>query len=259
VFYERYVQGECEAVWNDLRALGPKVRDSQYFSDAQQVARESMRRVRVNLELLADRLRGLDYQFDARHVESSARLVPGVVPAPADTARLLSELERAVGPLPLSLVAFWEEMEEVSFRGRFTRLSRFERALRWLRGQRTDLFDPPMPHYPDELQIDSIQDQLGDYEEWRERVREDGLDQVGPFAVTIAPDHWHKRGSSGCGSYEIAVPDPGADARLSARHETTLVNYLRDCCRWAGFPGFGEGPVPFPPELQAITQDLLPF
>lgn len=257
MFYERYICGEYKAVWEELRALGPKVRDSKHYADAQQVARETMRRARMNLELLAERLRGLDYQFDARHIDRDAGLVPGISPPPADTERLLAELEQAVGTLPLALVAFWQEIGEVDFRGRFTRLTPIERAFRWLRGQRIEFYSPRVPSYPDAILIYPLSGLLGEYECWRERVREDGLEEVGPFALMVAPDHWHKEGESGCGGYDIAVPDLGADGQLSARHQTTLVNYLRDCCRWAGFPGFTESS--FPPEMQAITRDLVPF
>ncbi len=44
---------------------------------------------------------------------------------------------------------------------------------------------------------------------------------------------------SGCGGYDIAVPNPAADARLLTEwHRTTFVNYLRICFRYAGFPGW---------------------
>jgi len=52
--------------------------------------------------------------------------------------------------------------------------------------------------------------------------------------------------------------------------DTTLVNYLRECFRWGGFPGFdlahpknpnrGEDTFPMPPEhFRLLTTDLLPI
>jgi hypothetical protein len=63
------------------------------------------------------------------------------------------------------------------------------------------------------------------------------------WLVPIAPDEWHKYDPSGCGEYEIAVPNLAADVRLlTERHHTTFVNYLRICFRWAGFPNLAQIP-----------------
>ena len=62
-FLERYQAGECEAVWEDLVALGSGVRHELYLADAQAVARETMRRARQNVETLIGRLEQLDYGF----------------------------------------------------------------------------------------------------------------------------------------------------------------------------------------------------
>jgi len=45
-YLERYTNGEYEQVWDDLLALGAKVREGQVYPDALAVARETMRRVR---------------------------------------------------------------------------------------------------------------------------------------------------------------------------------------------------------------------
>jgi hypothetical protein len=62
-FLERYQQGECVEVWSDLERLGEQVRDQEHLADATAVASETMKRVRHNLETLADRLDTLGYQF----------------------------------------------------------------------------------------------------------------------------------------------------------------------------------------------------
>lgn len=62
-YLERYLRGECEAVWDELVALGAGVREEPLHSDALAVARETMRRARANIETLIPRLRELGYEF----------------------------------------------------------------------------------------------------------------------------------------------------------------------------------------------------
>jgi len=59
----RYEAGACESVWAELTALGPAVREPQYFDEAWAVARETMRRARHNLTLIVPRLDALGYRF----------------------------------------------------------------------------------------------------------------------------------------------------------------------------------------------------
>jgi hypothetical protein len=71
-FQERYLAGAHEEVWNELTALGPGVRHEFYYEDAVAVARETMRRVRHNVDLLFPRLHELGYEFrsEKRALES---------------------------------------------------------------------------------------------------------------------------------------------------------------------------------------------
>lgn len=59
----RYLAGEHEAVWADMVALGPRVREAPDFDDAWAVARETMRRARHNVELIIRRLDQIGYEF----------------------------------------------------------------------------------------------------------------------------------------------------------------------------------------------------
>ena len=86
------------------------------------------------------------------------------------------------------------------------------------------------------------------------------LRQEGKRFLMIAPDHWFKYNISGSGSYEIAVPDPAADARLFLEwHHTTFVNYLRICFRWGGLPGLEHVSQVPAQDLATLTNDLLPL
>jgi hypothetical protein len=82
------------------------------------------------------------------------------------------------------------------------------------------------------------------------------------WLVSIAPDEWLKYNISGCGAYEIAIPNLTAGARLlTERHRTTFVNYLRICFRWAGLPKLEQvsGAADRAPALSVLTRDLLPI
>lgn len=62
-YLERYQLGEFERVWQELGALGAQVQEEPLRSDALAVARETMRRVRHNFEMLIPRLVHVGYQF----------------------------------------------------------------------------------------------------------------------------------------------------------------------------------------------------
>ena len=59
----RYLAGEHAAVWAEMMALGPRVREASHIDDARAVARETMRRARHNVELIIQRLDQIGYQF----------------------------------------------------------------------------------------------------------------------------------------------------------------------------------------------------
>jgi 3-oxoacyl-ACP reductase-like protein len=62
-YLDRYLSGEHEQVWAELVAVGEQVRKEPLYSDAWAVARETMRRVRLNIEQLIPRLVQVDFVF----------------------------------------------------------------------------------------------------------------------------------------------------------------------------------------------------
>src|SRR5262249_18397695 len=114
---ERYRQGECEEVWAELLALGGQIREQPLNVEVQSVVLETMNRARANIELLVPRLTSLGYRF--AHPDRV------FVPADEETRRLVAEVERRAGPLPLSLRAWCEVVGEVNFMGSHPRLSSY--------------------------------------------------------------------------------------------------------------------------------------
>lgn len=59
----RYQAGEHGAVWAEMTACGPRIREAPFAAPAEAVARETMRRVRRNVETLLPRLAEAGYAF----------------------------------------------------------------------------------------------------------------------------------------------------------------------------------------------------
>jgi hypothetical protein len=198
------------------------------------VAAETMRRVRRNCELLASRLRSAGYTFGVYADGSRGYFSVGPLVPPSESTRSdCAELEEQVGPIPLSLRAFWEEVGSVDLVGR-------HRA--WP-GERD-----PLVVYPPEGALAELEMTEADEEE------------PGRFEAPLAPDHLHKDNVSGGDSYAIGLPDTCADSMvLNERHGLLFVPYLRlAILRWGGFPGLDAGKSPFEP-LGGLIVGLEPF
>ncbi len=232
-YLERYHHSEYEQVWSDLQALGATVRQEPHYSLACEVAAETMRRVRRNCELLVSRLRAAGYVFGIYPDGSRGYYTQGPLVPPSESTRSkVAELEAQVGPIPLSLVAFWQEVGSVDLVG-------MHRS--WPAGL------DPLVVYPPEAALSEL-DSFEVDEEYAPR-----------FEATLAPDDLHKDNVSGGSPYSIALPNPSADALfLNERHGLLFVPYLRlAILRWGGFPGL-DGQVAFEP-LGDLGAGLEPF
>jgi hypothetical protein len=240
-YLERYRNGEYERVWDELQSLGSTVRQEPYYSLARGVATETMRRVRHNCDLIIPRLRALGHVFDAYPDGSSyytqGARAPRVPPSEADLADI-AELEERVGLIPLSLVAFWQEVGTVDLVGMHPS---------WPEGL------DPLVVYPPEVAISDLDD-------WEARVEEGEEDGAGRFEVGLAPDELHKDNVSGGAPYSVALPDSSADFMLLYEPNKLLfVPYLRlAILRWGGFPGYDAQKAPFQ-ELGGLVAGLEPF
>ena len=117
-YIERYNNGEFEQVWDELLSLGRSVRSEENLLQAQLVATESMARVRRNCETLIVRLRERGYVFD-RYPDGFRRSfnLPPLAPPSDEMCADQSELEAEAGPLPISLVSFWNVVGAVDLVG----------------------------------------------------------------------------------------------------------------------------------------------
>jgi hypothetical protein len=228
--FDRYAAGDHDAVWSELVALGDAVRRDPHAADALAVAYETMRRVDLNVRTLVERLHALGYRFGPP-VGAAGRVIAlfrrdrreqekaHVPPAPGARATRV-RIEKRIGPLPLSIRAFFELVGSVDLTGRHQALTPGGGAI---------AEDPLIVH--------------GVSDAW-EQV--DGAEEEELDEIIVAPDDLHKAGLSGGDPYAIAVPDPRADGELlNERHELLFVPYLRLCFRFGGFPGY-EGQIERP-------------
>jgi hypothetical protein len=220
----RYRRGEREAVWNEIAALGDRIRGADVFGDAVDVVGEMMRRARTALEALHERLAEQGYQFE----EPAGALVA----PPLDIGRVIAELETRVGLLPLSFCAFVSFVGSVDLRGIHAG---------WL---------SPGEAILDPLVVGPSEGLLAyDEDRWHRHM----------YDLEFAPDRFHKENISGGPPYSLKVPNGAADGIVE--NEATrpgFVELLRRSLRWAGFPGWANvAPSGRPlPLLAELTHDL---
>ncbi len=259
-FLSRYQQGECLEVWQELYDLGTKVHQVEMYPDAWAVAIETMRRVRHNIEILIPRLEMLGYQFGYEWMKNEwpntddewIATQPALYVAPSpDSIEEIQNFETLVGPLPLSIRAFYSEVGEVNFFGKhplWEQVFKRERPLGY------------PPSNLDPLSVKKLdEDIFEDYISWREAIQEQ-VEEMRSYPLMIAVDYELKYNISGSGAYEIEVPNASVDAMLLHEwHQTTFVNYLRICLHYGGLPGLQYISNFLPEELAYLREGLFPI
>lgn len=281
-YHARYQAGEHLQVWDELCALGPIPRDTALHTEALAVARETLQRVRLNILTLIERLQALGYVFgyeqrDPRFVDRiTPELLDRVAPflretmrrppvyqePPADIHTLVATLDAQLGPLPLSLYAWYETIGAVNFVGSFPvadplnpegfndlyqyRMAYVRQGMRGYQRPHFDLeplYAKPIAYY------------LTLLPGWHPR------DGVGVFP--FAPAEAERQGFSGrdpYGATHLDVPSLEADGILWGAHpEEPFVSYLRRVMRWGGFPGLERRAHQPTRELAILTAGLLQF
>lgn len=224
---DRYLAGEHEPVWADIRAAAPDVDDVV----VEQVAHETARRARIQIEEIVAGFReaGLNPAFD----------FPLLVTPPTDVRERITEVESLTGRLPAILRASVIEIGNVCLTGDSKALGLFYNEYRPVSSS------PPSADYPDPLCLPGIEVIEFESEAAIEMAQ---LDESGPpYELVIAPDEYHKANISGGAqvlSVDAAFPDPVIEG-IHGRRGITYLQYLRVAVAWGGLPGyeFGEAPA----------------
>jgi hypothetical protein len=212
----RYARGEHDAVWRELRALGALDGDARV--EALAVGRETMARVARNVDLVAQRLAAHGWV-----ALSGALRTP---PQPGDDEIMRRIEQTTSGPLPPALRAFWEVVGGVDF------------VWNYDRGDPPSLGVALEMDQLDPLYVDPPAAVTYVFDEWADQ--HDGVDPelMDPFDLHLAPDCLHKANISGGPPYGVELPFLGADPIWANEdHVLPLVDYLRLCLAWGGFPG----------------------
>lgn len=251
--YHRYLQGHYQEVYDELFLLQERVYDDHVREDGRLVAKEIMRRVRWNIELIIPRLRDVGYQFgegfwnpsDNPLPEERAAIekdIPVLGHPTPETPQQVAHLEKLVGPLPLSLTYCYTEVGSVNLIGSFSSASEQQFGKGY--GYGLD----PLFVYSVEMALQMVATYLV-HDMWKN-------DPI----LALSPDSDYKYARSGSGVYGIHLPCKAFDAYLLLEpHHTTFVNYLRLCFQWGGFPGLEQDCRLSREELAYLTKDLLPF
>jgi hypothetical protein len=283
-YLERYLAGEREAVWAELTALGSAIGDEPLAMDAQAVARETMRRARSNVELLAQRLTALGYRFVS---DVLGKAPMPYVPPRAESLATLRDLEAKYGALPLSIQMWYEVVGAVDFMGVYPGLSVYEGmgvqgyVDFMMGGERirihsdspfyvfnarpsTEPADPNAGICSDPLVVWPCHEALVDEAEPEEL--EDDPEQLNGepsivYSVGFAPDALHKANVSGGDGPHIDFGAPRMDAPLRGDdwEGVPFISYLRTAFAWGGFPGLREAADPPRDLLASLCEALLPI
>lgn len=212
---ERYIAGETETVWAEMMAFGPAIRMAEVYGEAMNVARETMRRVKVNAVTVRERLRDIGYKFQ----QSESVILP---PKP-DVLKRIEQIEIRIGPLPLSLRAFYEVVGSLDFRQSWKQL------VNWHRRQgHIDVPEVLCLGEADPIVVHPVEDILDALPTPQKKLY-----------FCFAPDEFHKANYSGGENYHLNLPNPNADAPVSGMYgvEETFVQHLWLCFRHGGFRG----------------------
>jgi len=108
---ERYRAGDREAVWNELRQLGARVRTPDLVEDAEAVCDEMAKRARQNIELIIERLREPGYVF---HTNDDAQTpVAPHTPPGGRVEEVLGWLTENFPSVPMTLVSWLRHVGDV--------------------------------------------------------------------------------------------------------------------------------------------------
>ncbi|MGI5404955.1 hypothetical protein ACQEVG_36955 [Streptomyces sp. CA-135486] len=218
-YTQRYIGGDHEGVWADLRCLGP-IPDA-LIEDCVVVAAQTMQLVTGHVARLAEQLTDLGL------VPSGTLLTP---PTDADREEL-SVLAGEIVAMPIALDACLRYVGGVWFAGDCPALDEcYHSADQYsIAGVLPDALVPPDVEY---LRYS--------WTEYREQLEDDPELAEEGFVFDFATDELHKASISGS-THDVSLARTVADPVIhgvGGRPDITLVDYLRLSISWGGMPGW---------------------
>ncbi|MBW1299040.1 hypothetical protein [Aquimarina litoralis] len=222
--YQRYIQGETKAVYDDIYKLGTNAFEDSYRKEIEKVMTETFERVLFNLNIIYKELIDIGYLFKTDATYNFEKPLHHPL---KNTDSLLKQLEFTVkdfGFIPLSLKYFYQIVGGVNFVWDVEK----NKNLMW------NMADP--------IQVASLDSVVKEVttEYWKEDIQQYvDDDYFGCAFLDVAADDLHKDNISGGQPYAIEITkQPMIDARfMNEPNETTFISYLRICFDHCGFPG----------------------
>ncbi|WP_203883786.1 hypothetical protein [Planotetraspora kaengkrachanensis] len=226
--------------------------------DAEEVARETMRRVAANVDMLVDQLSSAKYAFA---FPDAVRRTPT-----AEDLQAVAMAETLIGPLPVALRACLEIVGPVDLCGDGGSLLPHV-GYHGPERESWDFAPDPLVLHSGQVLGNQISSVVGDLslgcactdpeEDEPCRFHASG------FFFSIAPDEAAKENFSG-GDHTIHLPNANPDPQLeyvAVAESISLVEYLRLSLAWGGFPGYSVRPahVPLPGLLERLGHQLMKF
>ncbi len=243
--FDRYKSGEYQQIWKEMNQYDTiSLLNLEIQKDMLEVIKETMLRVRKNLEILVPRLIHLGFVFgdgffDDCSVEEKEKIskdLPIYPLQPQSVDREIHMADHLYGVMPLSLRVFYEVVGSINLVGTHSR------------------WRPVGPKGLDALFIYPLSlslQMMDSYSEiWKAQTP----------SLPIAPDHYYKSGQSGSGTYSIQLPNDHVDAFVELEwHQCYFVQYLRNAFKWGGFPGLELYEVIPEEDVKLLTKDFLLF
>lgn len=226
-FYDRYINGETTAVYDDISRIRLESLNEHERSDIINVLEETFNRVAYNLKVIHRELIHVGYQFKK---DCKYNFEKPCHPPLENTEYLLKKVEDAVkefGFVPLSLQYFYRIVGGVNFVWDFEA----DKECMW------EMADPIQV-----ASLDSVWEEIS-HEYWKEDIQQYVDDEnFGCAFLELSADDLHKDNVSGGQPYALELTKkPSVDSNfLNEPNETTLINYLRICFENCGFPGLAR-------------------
>jgi len=234
-YTQRYIGGDHEGVWADLRRLGPV--PGALMEDCAAVAAQTMQRVAVHVARLAEELTGLG-------------LMPSgtlLTPTAADRMKL-DVLTSEIGGIPVALDACLRYVGGAWFAGDCPALDEC-----YVSANQYSVAGV----LPDPLVLPDIEYLRYSWDEYREQAEDDPELADEGFVFDFAPDELHKANISGS-THDISLAPMVADPIIQGvdgRPNVTLVEYLRLSISWGGMPGWSFKADHAPAALTALRAE----
>ena len=199
-FYDRYINGQTEKVYQEIYALGQDALLPVYLTDIEKVLTETFQRVSYNLEIIYNELKEINYLFKINPENNFEKPLHKPLPNTEFLIQLLDNAVKPFGYVPLSMKFFYKIVGGVNFVWDYETNEDFM----W------EMADP--------IQIaglDAVVETVSD-EYWAEDIQQYVDDEnFGNAFLDLAADDLHKDNVSGGQAYAIQLTkEPSIDSNF---------------------------------------------